>query len=46
MQFRYAITVRSRQRPCSLLFKVAWIFTFAAAAYNLVRMRNLLPGAT
>jgi transposase len=24
------------------LFKVAWIFTFAAAAYNLVRMRNLI----
>jgi len=23
------------------LFKVGWIFTFAAAAYNLVRMRNL-----
>ncbi len=22
--------------------KVGWIFTFAAAAYNLVRMRNLL----
>jgi len=24
------------------IFKVAWIFTFAAAAYNLVRMRKLL----
>ena len=23
--------------------KVTWIFTFAAAAYNLVRMRNLMP---
>ena len=23
--------------------KVDWIFTFAAAAYNLVRMRNLIP---
>jgi hypothetical protein len=23
--------------------KVNWVFTFAAAAYNLVRMRNLLP---
>ena len=23
------------------IFKVAWVFTFAAAAYNLVRMRNL-----
>jgi transposase len=28
------------------IFKVGWVFTFAAAAYNLVRMRNLLfpPG--
>jgi len=25
--------------------KVGWVFTFAAAAYNLVRMRNLLPTA-
>ena len=25
------------------LFNVAWIFTFAAAAYNLVRMRKLIP---
>ncbi len=25
------------------LFKVSWIFTFAAAAYNLVRMRTLVP---
>ena len=24
------------------LLKVGWVFTFAAAAYNLVRMRNLL----
>jgi hypothetical protein len=24
------------------LFKVGWVFTFAAATYNLVRMRNLL----
>jgi hypothetical protein len=24
------------------LEKVGWIFTFAAAAYNLVRMKNLL----
>jgi hypothetical protein len=24
------------------LFKVGWVFTFGAAAYNLVRMRNLL----
>jgi transposase len=23
--------------------KVGWVFTFAAAAYNLVRMRNLMP---
>ena len=27
------------------VFKVGWVFTFAAAAYNLVRMRNLLPSA-
>jgi len=27
------------------LFKVGWVFTFAAAAYNLVRMRNLLAPA-
>ncbi len=24
-------------------FKVGWVFTFAAAAYNLVRMKNLMP---
>src|SRR5437660_2718030 len=24
------------------VFRVGWVFTFAAAAYNLVRMRNLL----
>ena len=24
------------------LFKVGWVFTFAAAAYNLVRVRKLL----
>jgi transposase len=27
------------------IFKVGWVFTFAAAAYNLVRMRTLLFGA-
>jgi transposase len=27
------------------LFKVGWVFTFAAAAYNLVRMRKLLAPA-
>jgi transposase len=27
------------------VFKVGWIFTFAATAYNLVRMRNLLTPA-
>jgi transposase len=27
------------------LFKIGWVFTFAAAAYNLVRMRNLLSPA-
>jgi len=26
--------------------RVGWMFTFAAAAYNLVRMRKLLPIAT
>src|SRR5271163_2793743 len=26
--------------------RVGWMFTFAAAAYNLVRMRTLLPIAT
>jgi transposase len=28
------------------IFKVGWVFTFAAAAYNLVRMRNLAMQAT
>jgi transposase len=28
------------------IFKVGWVFTFAAAAYNLVRMRNLAIQAT
>src|SRR3989441_5916510 len=28
------------------IFKVGWVFTFAAAAYNLVRMRNLAVQAT
>ena len=27
------------------VFKVGWVFTFAAAAYNLVRMKNLLSPA-
>jgi len=27
------------------VLKVGWVFTFAAAAYNLVRMRNLLAPA-
>ena len=26
--------------------RVGWLFTFAAAAYNLVRMRNLVADAT
>jgi hypothetical protein len=25
--------------------RVGWMFTFAAAAYNLVRLRNLMPAA-
>ena len=33
---------KSRHRG---VFKVGWVFTFAAAAYNLVRMRNLLSPA-
>jgi IS5 family transposase len=33
---------KSRHRG---IFKVGWVFTFAAAAYNLVRMRNLLRRA-
>jgi hypothetical protein len=28
------------------LFEVGWVFAFAAAAYNPVRMRNLIPIAT
>ena len=28
------------------IFKVGWVFTFAAAAYNLVRLRNLAMLAT
>jgi len=34
---------KTRHRGIAL---VGWTFTFAAAAYNLVRMRNLLPVAT
>ena len=34
---------KTRHRGIDL---VGWTFTFAAAAYNLVRMRNLLPVAT
>ena len=28
------------------IFKVGWVFTFAAAAYNLVRIRNIVMRAT
>jgi IS5 family transposase len=28
------------------IFKVGWVFTFAASAYNLLRMRNLAMRAT
>ncbi|PYT24135.1 MAG: hypothetical protein DMG57_29690 [Acidobacteria bacterium] len=31
-----------RKVPHRGIHKVGWVFTFAAAAYNLVRMRNLL----
>lgn len=34
-----------RKKRHRRLFKVGWVFTFAAAAYNLVRMRNLLAAA-
>jgi hypothetical protein len=27
------------------IHKVGWLFTFAAAAYNLVRMRNLMTSS-
>lgn len=37
-----ALLRKTRQRG---VFKVGWVFTFAAAAYNLVRMRNLLAPA-
>ena len=36
---RIALTGKVRHRG---LEKVGWVFTFAAAAYNLVRMKNLL----
>ena len=50
----YAKTRRPSIAPEKLLrkvrhrgiFKVAWNFTFAAAAYNLIRMRNLTIQAT
>jgi transposase len=35
-----------RKTPHRGIARVGWTFTFAAAAYNLVRMRNLLPIAT
>ncbi len=35
-----ALVRRTRHRG---LERVDWMFAFAAAAYNLVRMRNLLP---
>jgi hypothetical protein len=28
------------------IFKVKWVFTFAATAYNLVRIRDLVDQAT
>jgi hypothetical protein len=34
------IALRRKVRHCGI-FKVRWVFTFAATAYNLVRMRNL-----
>jgi hypothetical protein len=48
-QVRWLRTSRNVARIATLrktrhrgLFRVRWVFTFAAAAYNLVRMRNLL----
>ena len=46
--------IRQRLKTIALLrkvrhrgiLKVGWVFTFAAAAYNLVRMRNLAIQAT
>ena len=38
-----AVLRKTRHRG---LFRVGWMFTFAAAAYNLVRMRTLLTAAT
>ena len=37
-----ALLRKSRHRG---VFRVGWVFTFAASAYNLVRMRNLLSSA-
>jgi hypothetical protein len=34
-------THQSLTDPEALLYRVGWMFTFAAAANNLVRMRNL-----
>ena len=34
------IALLRKVRHCGI-FKVGWVFTFASAAYNLVRMRNL-----
>ena len=41
--FCFALLRKVRHRG---VFKVGWVFTFAAAAYNLVRMRNLAIQAT
>ncbi len=43
----YAISQRKRKRVEGCFgCKVGWVFTFAAAAYNLVRLRNLTMQAT
>ena len=38
--------MREADQEQSGVARVGWTFTFAATAYNLVRMRNLNPVAT
>ena len=40
------LRIAMERRASDLHLKVGWVFTFAAAAYNLVRMRNLAMQAT
>jgi hypothetical protein len=43
---RRKVIIVAQQVENGVRARVGWVFTFAAAAYNLVRMRNLLPIAT